>query len=335
METAARFRTRITELFGIRHPILAGGLMWLADARYVAAVVRAGGMGFITSRSFATPEAFAAELRLCAALTDGLPFGVNLSTSRHAAVPLSEYLDLALAAGVRHFETSGRAPADELIAAIRAAGGVVIHKVPLVRHALTAERLGVDAVAIVGMECGGHPGANTDVPTMLAGAMAARRLRIPFALGGGIGTGGQLLAALALGADAVVVGTRFVAAAEVTAHDAYKQRVVESDETCSLVAFADNPGMGGAWRVLANETSREVRRREAAGLDGHAAYADLIAGALTAEACYGRGDAEKGMVSLGPAACFIDAVEPIAQIIDGMVAEAMEAHRRLDRCVLP
>lgn len=327
----AVFRTRITELFGIRHPVLAGGLMWLADAAYVAAVVNAGGMGFITSRACASLEAFRAQLTRCAALTGGRPFGVNLSTSRHTAVPLMDYLHAALDAGVRHFETAGRAPADDLIAEIRAAGGVVIHKVPLLRHALTAERLGVDAVTLVGMEGGGHPGANTDMPAMLAGAIAAQRLRIPYAIAGGIGTGRQLLAALALGADAVVVGTRFLAGAEVSAHVAYKQRIVAAGEEDSLVAFAGNAAMGGAWRVLANATAREVRRREQAGLAQHPDFADLIAGTVSRDACYRDGDAEQGMLSMGPAACFVDRIEPIGATMDRLIGEAVAARARLDR----
>jgi nitronate monooxygenase len=329
--TAQRFRTRITTLFGIRHPILAGGLMWLSDAPYVAAVVNAGGMGFITSRSSATLPEFEAQLTRCHALTCGRPFGVNLSTSRHTAVPLMDYLAAALDHGVRFFETAGRAPADALIAAIRDAGGVVIHKVPLLRHAMTAERLGVDAVALVGMECGGHPGANTDMPAMLGGAIAAGRLRIPYAIGGGIGTGRQLLAALALGADAVVIGTRFLAAAEVTAHDAYKRRVIEAGEEDSLVAFAGNAPMGGAWRVLANATARAVRRREAEGQDGFDAYADLLTGTLSRDACYRDGDTESGMLSMGAAACFVDRVEPMAAIVSSIIAEAAECRARLDR----
>lgn len=323
------FCTRITQLFGIRYPILAGGLMWLSDAPYVAAVVNAGGMGFITSRSSATLEAFRAELARCRDLTGGKSFGVNLSTSRHADVPLMTYLATALDMGVRHFETAGRAPADDLIAEIRRAGAIVIHKVPLVRHAVTAERLGVDAVALVGMECGGHPGANTDMPTMLGGAIAAERLRLPFAIGGGIGTGRQLLAALALGADAVVIGTRFLAAKEVTAHPDYKRRVVASGEEDTLVAFASKPGMGGAWRVLANETAHEVRRREAAGAEGFDAFADLLHGTLTRDACYRAGDPERGMVSMGPAACFVDRVEPMAAIIHRLMSDAVAAQRRL------
>jgi nitronate monooxygenase len=259
---------------------------------------------------------------------------VNLSTSRHTAVPLLEYLAIALEEGVRHFETAGRAPADELIRAIRAAGGVVIHKVPLLRHAMTAERLGVDAVSLVGMECGGHPGANTEMPAMLGGAIAAARLRIPFAIGGGIGTGRQLLAALALGADAVLIGTRFLAGAEVSAHPAFKQRVVAASEEDSLVAFAGNQAMGGAWRVLANETAAEVRRREQAGMTAHEDFADLIAGLRSRDGCYRGGDTGQGMLSMGPSACFVDRVEPIGAIMDRLIAEALASRARLDRLML-
>lgn len=324
------FNTRITRLFNIRHPVLAGGLMWLSDADYVAAVVNAGGMGFITSRSSATLAEFETQLIRCATLTAGKPFGVNLSTSRHSAVPLMTYLDAALAAGVRHFETAGRAPADDLIHRIKQAGGVVIHKVPLLRHALTAQRLGVDAVAIVGMECGGHPGANTDMPAMLGGALAAGRLTIPFAIGGGIGHGAQILAALAVGADAVVIGTRFLAGAEVTAHPAYKARMVEAGEDDHTVCFAGNTPLGGAWRVLNNATAREVRAREAAGHTEHASFADLTTGTLQRDAAYAQGDVEAGMLSMGPAVAFIDRVEPIGAIMDSLMAEAAAARTRLE-----
>lgn len=329
------FRTRLTELFGIRHPILAGGLMWLSDAPYVAAIVNAGGMGFITSRSFETLGAFEQELSKCRSLTDGRAFGVNLSTSRHSAAPLMTYLDAALSAGVRHFETAGRAPADDLIARIRDAGGTVIHKVPQIRHAITAERLGVNAVAIVGMECGGHPGSNTDMPAMLAATIAAERLSVPFAIGGGIGTGRQVLAALAMGAEGVVIGTRFLAATELTAHEDYKQRMVAATENDSLVAFAGNQTLGGAWRVLNNETARAVRQREVRGETTFDAYADLIRGSLTRDACYKGGDAEKGMVSMGPAACFIRRIETASAIMAELLSDAQAAQIRITGMVQP
>ena len=170
---------------------------------------------------------------------------------------------------------------------------MVIHKVPLLRHALTAERLGVDAVAIVGMECGGHPGANTDMPAMLGGALAAGKLRIPYAIGGGIGHGSQILAALAMGADAVVLGTRFLAG------------------------------------VLNNATAREVRAREAAGRTDYADFAELTRGSLQKEAAYGGGDVEAGMLSMGAAVAFIDQVEPIAAIMDRLMAQAAAAQNRI------
>lgn len=323
------FRTRITALFGIRHPILCGGLMWLADARYVAGIVNAGGMGFITSRSSATLDAFEAQLALCVQLTGGARFGVNLSTSRHTAVPLMDYLDAALAHGVRCFETAGRAPANDLIRRIKDAGGIVLHKVPLLRHAESAERLGVDAVTLVGMECGGHPGVNTSIPAMLGGAKAAGRLRIPFAIGGGIGTGRQLVAALALGADAVLMGTRFLAADEVWAHEDYKRRIVEADEHGSILAFADDAAMGGAWRVMDNATAREVRRREALGGQAYADYAPLIAGRLTAKGCYRDGDVDSGMVSMGPSACFVQRRQSMAEIVQELLTDALAAIDRM------
>lgn len=328
------FRTRITELFGIRHPILAGGLMWLSDAAYVAGVVRAGGMGFLTPRSFPEPGAFARELERCTELTGGMPFGVNLNVSKvpsHNARVL-EWLDQALRAGVRHFETAGQAPG-ELIDRIHAGGGVVIHKCPLLRHAISAERAGVDAIALVGMEAGGHPGP-ARLPTMVAGTLAARKLRVPLAIGGGIGTGEQVLAALTVGADAVVIGSRLLASEEIWAHRAYKDRIVAADEEASVVAFAGNVPMGGAWRVLDNATSREVRRREAAGAGTHAAFADIIAGSEARDGAYRAGDVERGMLSCGPAAVFTEAVEPIAAIIDTIMNEAVAAGRRMDRLAL-
>lgn len=324
-------RTRLTELFGVGRPLLAGGLMWLADAPYAAAAARAGGIGFITSRSYATLDAFRADLLRAREMAGGLPVGVNLSTSRHAAVPLPELLETALAAGIRHFETAGRAPADDLIRRIRAAGALVIHKVPQLRHALTAERLGVHAVAIVGMEAGGHPGSNTDMPALLAGAFAAERLSIPFALGGGIGTGRQLAAALAVGADGVVLGTRLLAAAELTSHPAIKQRMVDATEDDSLVCFAGKQARGGAWRVLNNATAREVRRREAEGLAEHEDFADLLAGTLSRDRAYREGDAEQGMLSMGAAAGFIRAVEPMGAIFDRIMAEAEATILRLSQ----
>ncbi|RYY53081.1 MAG: nitronate monooxygenase, partial [Comamonadaceae bacterium] len=159
--------TRLTALFGLRYPILGGGLMWLSDARYVGALTRAGCMGFITPRSFDGEAALRDQLQRCSALTHGEPFGVNLTLSARpeANAGVRGALDVALAHGVRHFETAGYAP-DALIRAIHNANGVVIHKASSLRHGLAAQAAGADAVALVGMEEGGHPGSN-ELPTSL------------------------------------------------------------------------------------------------------------------------------------------------------------------------
>lgn len=322
------FRTRLTELFGIRHPILAGGLMWLSDARYVAAVVRAGGMGFLTPRSFPEPDGFARELERCRELAAGLPFGVNLNLSRveNHNQRLDHWLDLALRAGVRHFETVGRAPG-ALIRRIQAAGGIVIHKCPLLRHALAAERAGADAITILGREAGGHPG-NAELSSLVVAPMAARQLAVPLVVGGGIGSGEGILAALAAGAEGVLLGSRLLAAEEVWAHPHYKARIVAADQDSSVLTFAGTHPMG-AWRVLENETAREVLRREAAGAKGFGDFADLVGGTRSRDHVYRDGEVERGMLSCGPAAAFATAVEPMDAIIGTLMREAEAARQRL------
>ncbi|MBP0445349.1 nitronate monooxygenase [Roseomonas sp. SSH11] len=327
------FRTRITELFGIRHPILAGGLMWLSNAEYVASVVRAGGMAFLTPRSFPEPGAFARELVRCRELCDGMPFGVNLNVSRVEGhnLRLDEWLELSLRAGVRHFETVGRAPGD-LIHRIHAAGGIAIHKCPLLRHALNAERAGADAITIIGVEAGGHPG-NAELSCYVVAPLAARTLRVPLVIGGGIGSGEGILAALAAGAEGVVLGSRLLAAEEVWAHANYKARILAAEQESSVLTFAGTHPMG-AWRVLENETAREVLRREASGARSYEEFADLVGGTKSRDYAYRDGDVERGMLSCGPAAVFSKAVEPMEAIIDSLMAEAGAAQRRLRRLAL-
>ncbi len=201
---AAPLHTRLTDLLGIKHPILGGGLMWLSDARYVAALSNAGCLGFMTPRSFASDEAFAEALDVCADLCAGKAFGVNLTLSSRAEANQSvqRWTEIALAHGVRHFETAGYRP-DGLIGELHAAGAVVIHKASSIRHGLAAERAGADAIALIGMEEGGHPGAN-ELPSMLMGALAVGQFRVPLVLGGGIGHGRQIAAALVQGLDGVL-----------------------------------------------------------------------------------------------------------------------------------
>ncbi|MDM0025254.1 NAD(P)H-dependent flavin oxidoreductase [Variovorax saccharolyticus] len=320
------FRTRITELFGIRHPVLGGGLMWLSDARYVAALVNAGAMAFMTPRSYPDLAAFRQALRDCAEQTQGRPFGVNLTQSRRASENawMHAWIDLALEQGVRHFETVGPSPG-ALFDRIHARGGIVIHKSAFVEHALKAQEAGADAVALVGTEAGGHPGTN-ELPAFVLGALALPRLRVPLALGGGIGSGRQLAAALALGADAVLMGTRFLVCDEVWAHDDYKRHLAAQPAEASTLALRST---GNPWRVLHNATVRETRRMESAGANQYADFGTLATGRLGRDRGYAEGDWDTGLLSMGPAVGFADAVEPVHRVMDRLMADAMQGSVRL------
>ncbi|ODT37592.1 MAG: nitronate monooxygenase [Lautropia sp. SCN 70-15] len=319
-------RTALTQMFGIERPILCGGLMWLSDAKYVAASARARCMGFITTRSFDDARSVRAEIRKCRDLAAGRPFGVNLTVSARESANrrVNADLDAALEEGVRHFETAGLPPGD-LVRRIHDAGGVVIHKCSSTRHALSAQAMGVDAVAIVGMEEGGHPGMN-ELPASLLGALASERLRIPFALGGGIGTGAQILAALSLGAGAVVMGSRFLVAEEIAVHPAYKNRLLECDENSTMTVLRS---LRNTWRVLRNDTAEEVARIEASGADNHEAFGELILGRYARDHCYREGDWSRGMLSLGPAIAFADRIQPTEEIVEQLMAEFTAASHRL------
>jgi len=326
----ALFKTRITELFGIEHPLLCGGLMWLADAAYVAAAVNAGGLGFITARSFPEPEDFRAELRKCHALTGGRPFGVNLYLSQRPEENafLAGHIDILLAEGVRFIETSGLPP-KEILPRLKAAGCKVIHKVAAVRHAVSAQRLGVDAVTVVGAECGGHPGVYM-IGTMVQALRAAQEVTVPLAVGGGIGHGAQLVAALALGADAVVMGSRMTVAEEIWAHAAYKDRVLAADETTTQLVMAS---FRNTFRVLDNAEARAVMALEAAGERDFEAYRPHVAGARQKEA-YETGDWERGILSLGQSAAFATGIQSVQEIFTQILQEAEAALAKLERVTL-
>lgn len=320
------FSTRLTQLLGIRHPILCGGLMHLADGRFVAAVVNAGGMGFITALSSPEQPAFRDQLRICRDLTEGKPFGVCLSVSRRreANERLPRYIDTMLEEGVRIVETSGHSP-DIVVPRLKAAGCIIVHKAPSVRFALSAERIGVDAVTLVGIDGGGHPGM--DISSSFAMApLAAQRLKIPFVIAGGVGDGSQLLAALAMGADGVLLGTRMLAASEIWAHDDYKQALFtksERDTRLVLGSFQNN------HRVLANETSAQVAAMEAERIAEIERYLPLLSGSLTRHA-YETGDLKKGMIDLGPAVAYLRKIQPVDQIFDELLDQAMQGRQRLD-----
>jgi NAD(P)H-dependent flavin oxidoreductase YrpB (nitropropane dioxygenase family) len=321
------FTTRITQMFGTRLPVLAGGLQWLANADYVAAAVNAGIMGFITAASFPDNPALIAEIRKCRELTEGKPFGVNVSMlpklASHERV--DEIVDIIIAERVPFVETSGRSPVD-LVPRLHDAGIKIVHKVPAIRYALSAQAAGVDAVTIVGYECGGHPGLEL-IGSFVQGALAARSLDIPYVIGGGIGCGEQLVAALAMGADGVLIGTRFLVAEEIWAHPDYKRRLIAAREGDTTLVMQS---LRNTTRILKNNTAAAVAAIEARGEGRLETLMPHVSGKVGRKA-YETGDTSTGALSLGMAVAFADEVEPLAAIVDRLESEAAAALARLNR----
>jgi len=299
--------------------------MWLSDANYVAAAGRAGGLGFITPRSFPDAAAFRDELAKCADLSEGKPFGVNLYISGRPGEngSLPEWIENSLAAGVRFFESAG-GPVGAVMSQLAGTGARIIHKVTTIRHALAAERAGVDVISLVGAECGGHPGGNENSALVL-GALAKRALSVPFVLGGGIGTGSQLAAALALGADGVVLGTRMTVADEIWSSRAYKERIVACDEASTMTVLGS---INKTMRVMRNETAESVRSIEDAGGDILTDGRDMIRGAIL-KGAYESGEWQNGLSSLGPSACFANSTASVAEIFDEITVDAISSIGRL------
>ena len=320
-------RTALTDLYGIRLPVVAGGLMWLADARYVAAASRAGIMGFITAASFPEEQALRDEIRKCRDLCEGRPFGVNVSMLPKL-VPgekTQQVFETIIDEGVRFVETSGRSP-EAYMPLLKSAGVKVLHKVPAVRYAVKAQSLGVDAVAIVGAECGGHPGMDM-VGSFVNAAWAAQSLHIPYLVGGGVGTGSQIVAALAMGAAGVVMGTRFLVADEIGAHAAYKQRLVQAQPTDTDLCMHS---VRNTIRTLRNETTAAVKAMEAANPNVTIAeLMPLVSGKLARQA-YDTGDWTHGLLSAGQALAFVEKTRPMAEIVAALAREMAQAFERLD-----
>jgi nitronate monooxygenase len=320
------FSNAVTELFGTRLPIVAGGLMWLADAEYVAAASRAGIIGFITAASFPEPQALRDEIRRCRDLCEGGPFGVNVSMLSKL-VPgekTRDVFELIVDEGVKCVETSGRNP-EEFMPLLKSAGVKVLHKVPSVRFAVKAASVGVDAVAIVGAECGGHPGLDM-VGSFVNAAWAESHLEIPYLIGGGIGRGSQLAAALAMGASGVVVGTRFAVAEEIWAHDDYKRRLVEAGPTDTELCMHS---VRNTVRSLRNETTAAVMEIEAR--NPSVTIQDLmpfVAGKIGRDA-YVTGDWSKGLLSAGQSLAFVDRIEPLADIVNRFERDMRQALARV------
>lgn len=309
--------TRFTEAFGVRHPVVCGGMTAVGTAELIAPVAEAGALGFLTALTQPTPEALVAEIARCRAMTDQ-PFGVNLTILPTVRpVPYAEYRDAIVESGVPVVETAGRNPAEHL-PAFRAAGIKVIHKAVTVRHALKAQSLGVDAVSVDGFECAGHPGED-DVPGLILIPAAARVLDVPVIASGGVATGAGLVAALALGASAVNMGTRFVATEEAPVHRRVKEQIVANDERATALVFRK---FGNTARVALNEVSAEIRRIEDSPGTTFADVADLASGARGRQRVLVDGEVDDGLWWAGQTQGLIHDIPAVRELVDRMVAEA-------------
>ena len=309
-------KTRITELLGIRYPIVQGGMMWVGRAELASAVSNAGGLGILTALTQPTPEALTAEIARCRDMTDQ-PFGVNLTILPAIKPPPYEaYLDAMLDAGIRIIETAGNNP-EAFIAKAKARGATIIHKCVAVRHAMSAQKKGVDIVSIDGFECAGHPGED-DVPGLVLIPIAAQALDIPVIASGGIGDGRGMAAALALGAEGVNMGTRFFATQEAPVHDNIKQALVAANERDTRLILRS---FRNTTRVLRNAVSEAVvaRVRQPEGCT----FEDVrpwVVGTRGRDALQ-SGDADGGVIAAGQVVGLIHDIPRCAELIERMVAE--------------
>jgi NADH:quinone reductase (non-electrogenic) len=307
-------RTRFTEAFGVEFPLMQGGMQWVGRAELVAAVANAGALGCITALTQPTPEDLAREIERCRELTDR-PFGVNLTfLPALNPPPYVEYARAIVDSGVKVVETAGNNPV-EFLEIFKPAGVKTIHKATTVRHALKAQALGVDAVSIDGFDCAGHPGED-DVPGLVLIPAAADALDTILIASGGIADGRGLVAALALGADAANMGTRWMATAEAPIHEAIKERLVEADErgTQHILRSFRNTS-----RVARNSVSERVVEIEAQG-GVFEEVRDLVAGARGRKV-YEDGDPDAGIWTAGLSQALIRDVPSCATLVERIVTE--------------
>ncbi len=311
-------KTRVTELMGIEHPIMMGGMMWVGRAPLAAAVSNAGGLGIITALTQPTPEDLRLEIGRTRELTDK-PFGVNITLLPIVnAPPYAEFSQVIIEAGIKVVETAGHKP-QELVDEFKKHGIKVVHKCTSVRHALAAERMGVDAISIDGFECAGHPGED-DVPGLILIPAAAARVKIPMIASGGFGDGRGLAAALALGADGINMGTRFCATKEAPIHDNVKELYVQNDERGTHLIFRKLKNTG---RVAKNSVSDKVVEILADPASTFENVAHLVRGIQGREALE-TGNVDAGLVWAGQIQGLIHDIPTCAVLIDRIMAEAEE-----------
>jgi nitronate monooxygenase len=308
--------TRITQLLGIEHPIIQGGMMWVGRAELAAAVSNAGGLGILTALTQPTPDDLRREIDRCRSMTDK-PFGVNLSILPSInPPPYAAYRRAIIESGVTIVETAGSKP-QEHVEEFKSHGIKVIHKCTAVRHALSAERLGVDAISIDGFECAGHAGED-DIPGLVLIPAAADKVKIPIVASGGFGDGRGLAAALALGAEGINMGTRFCATSEAPIHTNIKQFLVDNDERSTNLIFRRFSNTG---RVAKNSVSDKVVQ---ISLRPEAVFEDikpLVSGALGRKALE-NGELDIGLIWAGQVQGLIHDIPTCRELIERIVRDA-------------
>lgn len=310
-------RTRVTQMLGIEHPIVQGGMQWVGRAELVAAVSNAGALGTLTALTQPDPEALRKEIARCREMSDK-PFAVNLTIlPTIKPVPYDEFVDAIVSSGVRIVETAGRNP-EPWMPLFKRAGIIVIHKCTSIRHALKAQALGCDMVSVDGFECAGHPGED-DVTNLILLPLAARRLRIPFLASGGFADGRGLAAALALGADGINMGTRFLVTQEAPVHAAVKQRMVDATERDTALIFRT---LRNTSRVFRNGVAEQVLAIEAQ--PGETRFEDIapLVKGLRGRELFETGDLEHGVWSAGMVIGLIDDIPTCKELVERIVAEA-------------
>ncbi|MFW5874745.1 MAG: NAD(P)H-dependent flavin oxidoreductase [bacterium] len=310
------FETKVTEMFGVKYPIIQGGLMWIANAQLTSAVANAGGMGFMTALSLPDPGALREEIRRCKKMTDK-PFGINLTflpTLRQPDYP--GYIQACIDEGIKFIETAGRSP-EPYMEQIKSAGIRVIHKCTTVRHAVKAEKIGCDAISIDGFEAAGHPGEE-DVTSLILVPLARDAVSIPVIASGGFADGRGLVAALALGAEGMNMGTRFVATKEAPVNDKIKQALVEHGETDTRLIMRS---LRNTERALHNPVVDKVLEIESKGntqIEDIAPYVSGDRGKKMLES----GDIESGVLSAGQCMGLIRDIPSCGELLERIINEA-------------
>ncbi len=315
-------KTRITELLGIDHPIVQGGMQWVSKAELAAAVSEAGGLGIITALTQPNPDALAEEIKKMRALTDK-PFGVNLTLlPTLKPVPYHDYVDVMVSENIRIVETAGRSP-EEFMPKFLKNGIMVIHKCTSVRHALKAQSMGCAAVSVDGFECAGHPGED-DIPGLVLLPITADQVSIPIIASGGFADGRGLAAALCLGAEGVNMGTRFLATREAPVHENVKVALVKADERQSAIILRT---LKNSARIYKNSVALDILAMEARGNATIEELAPLVSGAR-GRSVYETGDIEAGVWSAGMVAGLIHDIPTAKELVHRIVRDAEDILRK-------